>query len=71
MRASRRGRLDDSRAGRVGTARGAWLRGRRLLAIDGFDADVPDSTENAAEFGHASSGENPVSVPHGAGGGVG
>jgi len=30
------------------TTRGAWLRGLRLLAIDGFDADVPDSTVRAA-----------------------
>jgi hypothetical protein len=42
----------------LGTARGAWLRGWRLLAIDGFDVDVPDSKENAAEFGYAGSGAN-------------
>jgi len=33
--------------------RGAWLRDRRLVAIDGFDVDVPDTAENAAEFGYA------------------
>ncbi len=38
--------------------RGAWLRGWRLLAIDGFDVDVPDSPGNAAEFGYAGSGTN-------------
>jgi hypothetical protein len=32
---------------------GSWLRGRRLVAIDGFEADVPDSTANADEFGYA------------------
>jgi hypothetical protein len=42
----------------LGTARGAFLRRWRLLAIDGFEVDLPDSTENAAEFGHAGSGEN-------------
>lgn len=38
--------------------RGAWLRGWRLLAIDGFDVDLPDTPENAVEFGYAGSGEN-------------
>lgn len=38
--------------------RGAWLRGWRLLAIDGFDVDVPDTPGNAAEFGYAGSGDN-------------
>jgi hypothetical protein len=39
------------------------LRGRLLLAIDGFDADVPDSKENAAEFGYAGSGDTRSAVP--------
>lgn len=47
----------------LGTARGAWLRGWRLLAIDGFEVDVPDSKENAAEFGYAGSGENRSAFP--------
>ena len=42
----------------LGTARGAFLRGWRLLAIDGFDLDVPDTAANAAEFGYAGSGDN-------------
>ena len=42
----------------LGTARGSFLRGWRLLAIDGFDIDVPDTPANAAEFGYAGSGEN-------------
>jgi len=43
--------------GAWGTARGSFLRGWRLLAIDGFEVDVPDSKENGAEFGYAGSGE--------------
>lgn len=44
----------------VGTAdtRGAWLRGWRLLAIDGFDVDLPDTDANVAVFGCAGSGDN-------------
>ena len=37
----------------LGTARGAFLRRWRLLGIDGFDIDLPDSKANAAEFGYA------------------
>ena len=45
-------------AGPVATrsTRGAWLRGWRLVAIDGFEVDVPDTKANAAEFGYAGSG---------------
>jgi hypothetical protein len=32
---------------------GAWLAGRRLMAIDGFGMEAPDSEENAAYFGYA------------------
>lgn len=46
-----------------GTARGAFLRGWRLLAIDGFELDVPDTPANAAEFGYAGSGENRSAFP--------
>lgn len=42
----------------LGTARGSFLRGWRLLAIDGFELDVPDTPGNAAEFGYAGSGAN-------------
>lgn len=42
----------------LGTARGSFLRSWRLVAIDGFEVDVPDSKENAAEFGYAGSGDN-------------
>lgn len=37
----------------LGTARGSFLRSWRLLAIDGFEVDLPDSPSNAAEFGYA------------------
>lgn len=47
----------------LGTARGSFLRGWRLLAIDGFEVDVPDSKKNAAEFGYAGSGENRSAYP--------
>src|SRR5712691_5035767 len=47
----------------LGTTRGAFLRSWRLLAIDGFEADLPDSKENAAEFGYAGSGENRSAFP--------
>lgn len=47
----------------VGTARGAFLRRWRLLAIDGFDIDVPDSKANAAEFGYAGTGDNRSAFP--------
>lgn len=47
----------------LGTARGSFLRRWRLLAIDGFELDVPDSKANAAEFGYAGSGENRSAFP--------
>lgn len=47
----------------LGTARGAFLRRWRLLAIDGFELDVPDTPGNAAEFGYAGSGENRSAFP--------
>ena len=37
--------------------RGAFLAGRRLMAIDGFEWDAPDTPENAAAFGY--SGKSP------------
>jgi hypothetical protein len=47
----------------LGTARGSFLRQWRLLAIDGFEIDVPDSKANAAEFGYAGSGDNRSAFP--------
>lgn len=43
--------------------RGAWLRRWRLVAIDGFEVDVPDTEGNAAEFGFAGSGANRSAFP--------
>ena len=43
--------------------RGAWLRGWRLLAIDGFEVDLPDTPANAGEFGYAGSGDNRSAFP--------
>lgn len=43
--------------------RGAMLRDWRVLAVDGFDVDLPDTAENAAEFGYAGSGENRSAYP--------
>ena len=43
---------------------GAFLGSWRLMTIDGFEWDVPDTKENAAEFGYAGAAA-------GAGGGVG
>lgn len=43
--------------------RGAWLGSWRLMAIDGFDWDIPDTKENAAEFGYAGSGVNRSAFP--------
>jgi hypothetical protein len=49
----------------VGTTftRGTWLRGWRMLAIDGFDVDVADTPGNAEEFGYAGSGANRSAFP--------
>ena len=47
----------------LGTARGAFLRGWRLLAIDGFELDLPDTPANAGEFGYAGSGANRSALP--------
>jgi Insertion element 4 transposase N-terminal len=33
--------------------RGAWLAGRRLVSIDGFEWDAPDSKANVEHFGYA------------------
>lgn len=42
---------------------GAWLGQWRLMAIDGFDWDVPDTPDNVAEFGYAGSGANRSAFP--------
>jgi hypothetical protein len=35
------------------STKGAWLAGRRLMALDGFGLGAPDSEENAGYFGYA------------------
>ena len=42
---------------------GAWLAGKRLVSIDGFEWDVPDSAANAKHFGYAGSGDNRSAFP--------
>lgn len=43
--------------------KGAWLRSRRLMAIDGFMLDVPDTPANVARFGRSQSGPKPSAFP--------
>lgn len=45
------------------STRGAWLRRWRLVAVDGFDVDLPDTEANVAEFGYAGSGDNRSAFP--------
>jgi len=46
-----------------GLTRGAWLGSWRLMAIDGFEWDAPDSTENVAGFGYGGSVEHGSPFP--------
>jgi hypothetical protein len=43
--------------------RGAFLGARRLMAIDGFEWDAPDSPENAEAFGYAGGGAERAAFP--------
>jgi hypothetical protein len=43
--------------------RGAWLGSRRLMAIDGFVLDIPDTDSNHAEFGRSGSEKQPAPFP--------
>jgi hypothetical protein len=43
--------------------RGVWMRRWRLVAIEGFEVDVPDTEGNAAEFGYAGSEDNRSAFP--------
>jgi hypothetical protein len=45
------------------STRGAWLRGWRVLAIDGFEVELPDTQATAQEFGYAGSGANRSAFP--------
>ena len=43
--------------------KGAWLGPRRLMAIDGFILDVPDTEENDVAFGRSGGEKNPAPFP--------
>ena len=43
--------------------KGAWLGSRRLMAIDGFVLDIPDTTENDEAFGRSGGEKNPAPFP--------
>ncbi|GAA4229468.1 hypothetical protein FHR32_002122 [Streptosporangium album] len=43
--------------------KGAWLRGRRLMAIDGTSFDVPDTADNVGAFGKMGSGPKESAFP--------
>ncbi|WP_157382962.1 hypothetical protein [Nonomuraea coxensis] len=59
-----RERRVDGRAGRGAEATpGAWLNGRRVMAIDGFVVDLPDTEANVAEFGRDSAGGYETAFP--------
>ena len=47
----------------TGPMRGAFLRDWRVMAIDGFDVDVPDTPSHAEEFGYAGSGDQRSAYP--------
>lgn len=42
---------------------GAWLHDRRVMAIDGFVVDLPDTEANVAEFGRDSAGGYETAFP--------
>jgi Insertion element 4 transposase N-terminal len=42
---------------------GAWLGRRRVMAIDGFVVDLPDTEANVAEFGRDSAGGQETAFP--------
>jgi len=46
-----------------GETRGAFACGLRVMAIDGFEMDVPDTAGNAAEFGYASGADRRSAFP--------
>jgi hypothetical protein len=42
---------------------GAWLRSRRLMAVDGFVLDIADTDVNDAEFGRLGGEKSPAPFP--------
>ena len=55
------GRVAGPVAGEL--TRGAFLRGWRLMAVDGFEMDVPDTPANAAAFGYPAGGRERPAFP--------
>ena len=47
----------------VAGTRGAWLRGLRVMAIDGLVLDVPATPDNAKEFGRSGNATAPSPFP--------
>jgi Insertion element 4 transposase N-terminal/Transposase DDE domain len=45
------------------STRGAWLGSRKLMAIDGFVLDIPDTKENDTAFGRSGGEKNPAPFP--------
>ena len=43
--------------------RGAWLGSRKLMAMDGFVLDIPDTQENDTAFGRSGGEKNPAPFP--------
>ncbi|MCA1673812.1 MAG: IS4 family transposase, partial [Actinobacteria bacterium] len=43
--------------------KGAWLGSRRLMAVDGFMLDVPDTPDNVTEFGRLDDGPKASALP--------
>lgn len=43
--------------------RGAWLAGRRLVSVDGFEWDAPDTPANVAAFGYDGGKGHPSAFP--------
>ena len=43
--------------------KGAWLGSRKLMAIDGFVLDIPDTSENDAAFGRPGGEKTPAPFP--------
>ena len=58
-------RLFEAGRGSLRAARypGAWLGPRRLMAIDGFVLDIPDTKDNDTAFGRSGGEKNPAPFP--------
>jgi hypothetical protein len=45
------------------STRGAWLAGWRLVSVDGFEWDAPDTPANAEAFGYGGGNQHPSAFP--------